>query len=154
MKIYFAHPAFTDAQKEFKARFLESFRFSVEKKHLEKGAPTPEVVDPFDFAPNVEDTKEHRTRYATAIASVCCRLMEDCFVVIAAVDHGDTGVAFELGLAYALDIPAILISESRAADNVNAMLGGTSQAAITNILHGDSMAALVDLVYGFWATNP
>lgn len=102
----------------------------------------------------MEDISEHRTRYSTAIASVCCRLMEGCFVVIAAVDHVDMGVAFELGFAYALDIPALLISETHAADEVNAMLGGTSQAAITKVLHGDSMAALVDLVYGFWATKP
>ncbi len=154
MKIYFAHPAFTDAQKEFKARFLESFRFAVEKKHLEKGAPTPEVIDPFEFAPDVESAGEHKTRYSKAIASVCCRLMEDCFIIIAAADDVDTGVAFELGFGYATDIPAILISETGAADEVNAMLGGTAQASITNVLHGDRMAALVDLVYGFWATRP
>jgi nucleoside 2-deoxyribosyltransferase len=154
MKIYFAHPAFTDPQKEFKARFLEELRVAVEKKHIEKGAPTPDIVDPFEFAPNVEDVHEHRTRYSAAIASICCRLMEDCFIVIAAVDHDDAGVAFELGFAYALDIPALLVSETRAADEVNAMLGGTSRAAVTNVLHGDRMAALVDLVYGFWATKP
>jgi len=153
MKIYFAHPAFTDAQMEFKARFLDSLRLAVEKKYLEKGAPVPEIADPFQYAPNIEATEGHKMRFSTAIASVCCRLMQDCFLVIAVADYEDTGVAFELGFAYALDIPSLLVSETKAADKSNAMLRGTSRACIPEVLQADRISILVDLIYGFWATQ-
>ncbi|MGD0230283.1 MAG: nucleoside 2-deoxyribosyltransferase [Syntrophorhabdales bacterium] len=152
MKIYFAHPAFTEAQRAFKARFLDSLRSSLGKIYLEKDLPVPEILDPFAYSPDIEDMPGHKALCSAAVASVCCRLMRDCFLVLAVADDGDTGVAFELGFAWALGIPAILVSGAEAADDTNAMLAGTSQARISQVLQPEKMAMLVNLIYGFSAS--
>lgn len=153
MKIYFAHPAFTDTQRAFKARFLDLLHTGLEKKYLGKDLPVPEVVDPFDYAPNVEKMADHKRRFSTAVASLCCRLPRGCCLVVAAADDGDTGVAFELGVAYSMGIPALLVSEAGAAEEANAMLTGTCRASIPKVLQPEAMEMLVDLVYGFGATG-
>jgi nucleoside 2-deoxyribosyltransferase len=153
MKIYFAHPAFTDTQRTFKARFLDLLRRGLEKKYLGKDLPAPRVVDPFDYAPNVEKMADHKRQFSPAVASLCCRLLRGCFLVIAAADDSDTGVAFELGVAYSMKIPALLVSEAGAAEEANAMLAGTCLASIPNVLQPEKMDMLVDLIYGFSATS-
>jgi nucleoside 2-deoxyribosyltransferase len=153
MKIYFAHPAFTDTQRAFKARFLDLLHAGLERKYLGKDLPLPEVVDPFDYAPNVEKMADHKRRFSTVVASLCCRLLRGCFLVVASADDGDTGVAFELGVAYSTGIPTLLVSEAGAAEEANAMLTGTCRASIPHVLQPEKMDMLVDLIYGFSATS-
>jgi nucleoside 2-deoxyribosyltransferase len=61
-------------------------------------------------------------------------------------------VAFELGYAYAHGIPAILISEDDSACQANAMLTGSAQAIIGNILDPQSMQILAKMIHGFVAS--
>jgi nucleoside 2-deoxyribosyltransferase len=154
MKIYFAHPAFTEDQRDFKARFLDALDAALTKKCEEREAPVPEIVDPFDFTPGVEDMPPARKAgVAGAVASVCCRLLRDCFLVLAVADDADTGVAFELGFAFAHGIPTILVSHGDAADHANAMLTGTSRACIPHVLRPENMAMLADLIHGLSASE-
>jgi nucleoside 2-deoxyribosyltransferase len=149
MKIYFAHPAFNDRQRAVKTRFLEKLRAGLTKVCTEKNLPIPEIMDPFDYAPDIEGNVEHRDSLERAVSSICLWLLTQCSLVLALADDGDTGVAFELGYANALHIPVILVSEGEAADTANAMLKGTAQACIADILDDQKMALLIDLIYGF-----
>lgn len=149
MKIYFAHPAFTDTQRAFKARFLNEFEAVLKKRCANKGTGVPAIIDPFDYSPTIEKDPQYKERFSRSVASLCCRLLRDCFLVVAVADDHDNGVAFELGFAHALNIPAITVSEGGAADETNAMLFGTSEARISHVLEHERMAVLADMVYGF-----
>jgi nucleoside 2-deoxyribosyltransferase len=153
MKVYFAHPAFTDDQKTFKQAFLKAFTGALKKRRPAGKTALPEVVDPFDHAPDIENSGADKAALAGAVASICCRLLDDCDLAVALTDDNDAGVAFELGYAYAHSIPAILVSRTGAAEGANAMLTGTAQAFIGNVMDGDRMRTLVDLVYGFAAAG-
>lgn len=153
MKIYFAHPAFTEKQRGFKEQFLERFRAGLDMKQQERNVDLPEIVDPFAYAPDVEGEKDEKDQATRAIASICLRLLQDVSLIVAAVDDNDAGVAFELGFAAALGIPTILFSEGEAAGNANAMLSGTAQACLPHILNDETMGLFVDLIYGFAASE-
>jgi len=51
MKIYFAHPCFTDKQREFKQQFLPKLSAALSKTQYSNGIS---IIDPFDYAPDVE----------------------------------------------------------------------------------------------------
>ncbi len=153
MKIYFAHPAFTEDQKALKQAFLRAFKAALKKRCAAGKTLPPEIDDPFDHAPDVENSGAEKAALAGAVASICCRLLDDCDLVVALMDDNDAGVAFELGYAYAYSIPAILVSRTGAAEAANAMLTGTAQASIGRVLESSRMRTFVDLVCGFAAAG-
>ncbi len=153
MKIYFAHPAFTKDQKTFKQAFLRAFTGALKKRCAAGKTLLPEIVDPFDHAPDIENSGADKTALAGAVASICCRLLDDCDLVVALMDDDDAGVAFELGYAYAHSIPAILVSRTDAAEGANAMLTGTARASVSRVMDGSRVRTLVDLVCGFAAAG-
>jgi nucleoside 2-deoxyribosyltransferase len=153
MKIYFAHPAFTEEQKRLKQTFLKAFTGALRKRCRAGKTSPPEIIDPFDHAPDIEGSGTEKAALAGAVASICLRLLDDGDLVLALVDDDDAGVAFELGYAHARSIPAILVSQSGAAEGANAMLTGTAQASIGRIMDAGRMQTLADLVCGFAAVG-
>ncbi len=153
MKIYFAHPAFTEDQRRSKQAFLKAFTATLEKSCSARKTLLPEIVDPFDHAPDIEGGDADKKALARAVASICCGLLDDCDLVLALFDDNDAGVAFELGYACAHSIPAILVSQTAAAEGANAMLTGTAQASIGRVMDRGRMKLLVDLVCGFSAAG-
>ena len=144
MKIYFAHPAFTPEQINFKEEFLQKLQDCFEANRIARGIPTPEMLDPFSYTGNLGNKNLDR-----AISFMDCRLLGTCSLILAVTDHDDTGVAFELGFAYAHGIPAILISKDQSAHEANAMLTGAANAIIGDILETKNIQTLTEVIHGF-----
>jgi len=152
MKIYFAHPCFTEKQRNIKAQFLS--RLSSFLSISPYGSRIT-VVDPFDHAPNIENDIGAKLEMAEDIVVECIRLLKTCDIVIALADDNDTGTAFEAGYAYAVNKPFILIS-SEDCSAANAMLIGSAKAVVNNILDDEQIKRLVDLIeffFGIWKAS-
>jgi len=130
MHIYFAHPCFNDSQERFKKEFLERLRTALGQTDYGSAIA---IVDPFDDTPNIEGNRETKLKLSRTVKETCLRMLEECDIVVALVDDGDTGVAFEAGYAHAIDIPVILISKANC-DEANAMLIGAAKERVDNIL--------------------
>ena len=130
MHIYFAHPCFNDSQERFKKEFLERLHSALEQTDYGKAIG---IVDPFDDTPNIEGNRETKLKLSRTVKETCLRMLEECDIVVALVDDGDTGVAFEAGYAHAIDVPVILISKANC-DEANAMLIGAAKERVDNIL--------------------
>lgn len=145
MRIYIAHPSFTEEQEQFKTLFISMLR-----DHLVAGpyGKNIAIVDPFLFSINAEGDRETKIRESSTIKTTCLRLLEECDVVIAVTDWNDTGTAFEAGYAHAINIPVILVSRDTCAD-ANAMLLGAAREMIDNILGEKSMAHITAILNWF-----
>jgi len=130
MHIYFAHPCFNDSQERFKKEFLERLRSALGQTNYGRAIG---IVDPFDDTPNIEGNRETKLKLSRTVKETCLRMLEECDIVVALVDDGDTGVAFEAGYAHAIDVPVILISKANC-DEANAMLIGAAKERVDNIL--------------------
>jgi nucleoside 2-deoxyribosyltransferase len=139
MKIYFAHPCFNDKQQEFKTVLLKKMKSVLAHAGLTNGIV---LVDPFAHTPNVECDLETKLLMAPEIKATCLRLLDECDLIVALVDGDDTGTAFEAGYAHAMDKPIILVSEA-SCSSANAMLMGSAQAMIDNVLDEEQMLRLV-----------
>jgi nucleoside 2-deoxyribosyltransferase len=139
MKVYFAHPCFNEKQQDFKTAFLEKI-----KRALGHAGLTIDVVmvDPFDHTPNVECDTETKLLMAQEIKAQCLQLLDECDLIVALVDGDDTGTAFEAGYAHATNKPIILISEATCS-SANAMLIGSAQAMIDNVLDDEQIENLI-----------
>ncbi|MBP1749057.1 MAG: hypothetical protein H6Q52_1596 [Deltaproteobacteria bacterium] len=138
MYIYFAHPCFNDSQEQFKNEFLEKLRTALGQTEYGKAVS---VIDPFNDTPNIEGNRETKLKLSRVVKDTCLKMLEECDMVVALVDDGDTGVAFEVGYANAIGIPVILISKSDCAE-ANAMLIGAAKERLDNILDGDQVSKL------------
>ncbi len=143
LKVYFAHPCFTDRQKEFKDRFLTKLL------PLLSGTDIT-IVDPFEYTPDIEGDMEAKVKMAEHIKIECIRLLEECHIILALIDNSDTGVAFEAGYAHAVNKPLILIS-NKSCLTANAMLLGAAKMAFDNILEKGQMEKLVEALKWFEA---
>ena len=148
MKIYFAHPCFNEEQREFKKQFLS--KLSAALKHIRHDSDVT-IVDPFDYAPNIEGDIETKLNMAESIKIECIRLLEECDIIIALVGDNDTGVAFEAGYAHAVNKPVILISQENCSA-ANAMLIGAAKAMIDQVLEESGMERLVGMIKFFYVT--
>jgi nucleoside 2-deoxyribosyltransferase len=139
MKVYFAHPCFNEKQRDFKTAFLEKI-----KAALGHAGSTGDVVmvDPFEHTPNVECDTETKLLMAQEIKTRCLQLLDECGVIIALADGDDTGTAFEAGYAHATNKPIILIAEA-SCSSANAMLIGSAQAMIDNVLDDEQIEELI-----------
>mgnify|MGYP001207980604 CR=1 FL=1 len=144
MKVYFAHPSFTDSQRTFKERFLTKLRPFLATTQIT-------LIDPFEHIPIIEGDPERTLTMAEDIMIECLKLLEGCDVVMALVDDNDTGTAFEIGYAHAVGKPIILISETTCAP-ANAMLIGAAKVTIDTVLDDMQMNKLVRIVEWFEAT--
>jgi len=148
MKIYFAHPCFTEEQRDFKTRFLNLLKSALSKTPY-GGEIT--IVDPFEHTPNIEGNSALKTEMAEYIKTECIRLLEESYLVVALVDYNDTGVAFEAGYAHAVNKPVILISTGECSQ-ANAMLLGSAKGIISNILDDEQIKRLTSLILFFYGT--
>jgi nucleoside 2-deoxyribosyltransferase len=73
MKVYFAHPCFTEDQRQFKKEFLA--RISAALSETRDGNEIS-VLDPFDNTPNVEHDTGAKLEMAERITLECIRLLE------------------------------------------------------------------------------
>lgn len=135
MRVYFAHPCFTDGQREFKELFLAGMSAAL-RGHMV-------LVDPFEHTPLVEGPdRDLKVLMAGEIKSRCLMLLDECDVLIALADDADTGTAFEMGYAHAIGKPVILISRGDCRE-ANAMLIGAAEAMIDNVLVREQIQKLV-----------
>jgi nucleoside 2-deoxyribosyltransferase len=142
MKIYFAHPCFNEEQIEFKKQFLS--KLSAAFKNSGHGNDII-IVDPFDYAPNIEGDIETKLNLAEGIKIECIRLLEECDIIVALVDGNDTGVAFEAGYAHAVNKPIILISQDNCS-SANAMLIGSAKVMIDQVLEEGEIGRDVEVL--------
>ncbi len=148
MKIYFAHPCFNEDQKAFKERFLSLLKTALSQ--TEHGSDIT-IIDPFDYAPVIENDLSAKAEMAEYIKIECIRLLEESYLVIALVDDNDTGVAFEAGYAHAVNKPVILISSDNCL-KANAMLLGSAKAVVNDILDEEQIKRLSSLILFFYGT--
>ena len=148
MKIYFAHPCFTDKHREFKKQFLLKLSAALSQKGYGNDIS---IVDPFDYAPDVEGDIEIKLEMAEGIKIECIRLLEECDIIIALVDDNDAGTAYEIGYAHAVNKPVILISKENCS-SVNAMLLGSAKVVVNNILEEEQVKRLAGLILFFYGT--
>jgi nucleoside 2-deoxyribosyltransferase len=142
MKIYLAHPCFTEEQSAFKKQFTEKISAILTRDII--------LVDPFDYTPNGEGDREVKLNMATTIKIECIRLLEACDIIVALVDDNDTGTAFEAGYAHAINKPVILISRE-SCSAANAMLIGSAQVMIDHVLQSEQIGKLVRVLEDFYA---
>lgn len=126
---YFAHPAFTPAQLEFKEKFKEVIRKLPED--------TLKILDPFEYSPAIEGDREVKKMISKAVVDANEQLIDQSELVIALIDDRDQGVIWEMGYAYARRIPIISISAHNY--DVNLMLSGTVMAHVPNVLENEAM---------------
>ena len=148
MKIYFAHPCFTDKQREFKQQFLPKLSAALSKTQYGNGIS---IIDPFNYAPDVEGDVAIKFEMAEGIKTECIRFLEESDIVIALVDDNDTGTAYEIGYAHAVNKPVILISQD-SCSAANAMLLGSAKVVVNNVLEDEQMKRLVSLILFFYGT--
>jgi nucleoside 2-deoxyribosyltransferase len=142
MKVYFAHPCFTEKQSKFKRVFLEKTGGIFEHMKITKKIV---IIDPFEHTPNIEGNIEAKLLMSQQIMQKCLQLLVECDIVIALIDGDDTGTAFEAGYACAINKPMILISETLC-NRANAMLIGSAKAMIDNVLDEDQIKKLIQAV--------
>ncbi len=142
MQIYFAHPCFNEAQEQFKKEFLEKLRDALTKT---QHGTTIRIIDPFTDSPNIEGNRETKLKLSRLVKDTCIKMLVECDMIVALVDGGDTGVAFEAGYAHAIGIPLILISRSDCAE-ANAMLIGAARERFNYILDDEQITKLARML--------
>jgi len=148
MKIYLAHPCFTDKQKDFKSKFL--LKLSDALSNTQYGNDIS-ITDPFDYTPNVEGRIDLKLEMAESIKTECVKLLEESDIIIALVDDNDAGTAYEIGYAHAVNKPVMLISQENCS-SANAMLIGSAKAVVNNVLEDEQIKRLVGLILFFYGT--
>jgi len=142
MHVYIAHPAFTETQTNFKEQFIARLKEHIGRlKHC--GPLT--LIDPFQYAPNIEGNVKHKLTLSKQIKETCLKLLDQCNLLVAIVDDNDTGTAFEAGYAHHKDIPIILVSKDTC-DTANAMLLGSAHARFDNVLDETQLSQLASLI--------
>lgn len=145
MRVYFAHPCFTDREKKFKDEFLDKIRKRLAQDEKEKIIT---IVDPFLGTPNVENDRNKKLIMSGEIKKACIDMLESCDVIIAVTDDDDTGVAFEAGYGHCINKPIVLISRDTC-DKANAMLIGAAKARIDNVLTNEGIENLCRTINWF-----
>ena len=148
MKIYFAHPCFAEEQGEFKKVFLQKLSAAFKNSGHDNDIT---IIDPFDYAPNIEADIETKLKMAESIKTECIKLLEEADIIIALVDDNDTGTAYEIGYAHAVNKPVILISKENCS-SANAMLIGSAKVLIDQVLEESGMEKLVGMLKFFYVT--
>lgn len=140
VNIYFAHPAFTDAQKATKAGILEILR------NIPNFADNFNIYDPFDFSPTIEGDREQKKMLAGSVVDANITILTRSDLVLALIDDRDQGVIWEMGYAKALNLPTITVSN--ADYDVNVMLSATVMAHVTNVLdNGETLTSILKSFY-------
>jgi hypothetical protein len=106
----------------------------------------------FDDTPNIEGNRETKLKLSRTVKETCLRMLEDCDIIVALVDDGDTGVAFEAGYAHAINIPIILVSKANC-DEANAMLIGAARERIDNILQEEQIGKLARMFEWYYISK-
>lgn len=123
MKVYFAAPLFSLAEKEFNKRFAGTLR-----DHA------IEVILPQEF--DAEIPKDDA--FFETIFNACVSKINECDVLLAIVDgpDADSGTCFEVGYAYAKGIPIIAVrTDFRASEEmgVNLMISRSAAEVVRGL---------------------
>ena len=149
MDIYFAHPCFNDSQERFKNTFLTKLRTALGQTRY---GMEINVVDPFVDTPNIEGNRETKLKLSRIVKDTCLKMLDECDMVLALIDDGDTGVAFEVGYADAVGIPVVLISRSDCAA-ANAMLIGAAKERYDNVLDDEQIFRLARMFEWYYSSR-
>lgn len=125
MKIYFAHPYFTESQIAV-ADKIKNILSEIEAAH-----PDVTILNPFDFSPNIEGDRDAKRRMSPLVVAANESLLDDSDLVLALIDDRDTGVIWEMGYARSNGTSVITISDHDY--DLNIMLSGTVLAHITHV---------------------
>lgn len=125
MKIYFAHPAFTDTQVALREIILSALDELQDTLDIE-------VFDPFDWTPNIEGDREEKRKLSPLILHANHALMDNADLMIAVIDDRDQGVTYEIGYFNGIRKPVITVSNHDY--DVNIMLGASVKAHITKVV--------------------
>ena len=109
------------------------------------------IGGPFDYAPDVEGDIEIKLEMAESIKTECIKLLKESDIIIAIIDGNDTGTAYEIGYAHAVNKPVILISKENCSA-ANAMLLGSAKVVVNNILEDEQIKRLAGLILFFYGT--
>jgi len=142
MRVYIAHPAFNEDQREFNKHFINSLGKKLCKL---KGPQQVKIIDPFDYSPIIEENDEEKMALSKEVKRVCLNLLNSCKLLLAVVDGDDTGTAFEAGYAHKMDLPIILVSKG-SCRSANSMLLGSAYAMFDNILDEQQISKLAYLI--------
>ena len=149
MLIYFAHPCFNESQELFKTEFLRKLRAALDGTGHGKAIT---IVDPFVDTPNIEGNRETKLKLSRLVKDTCIKMLEECDTVVAMVDDGDTGVAFETGYAAAAGIPVVLISRSDCAA-ANASLVEAAKERCNDILNDEQVTKLARMLEWYYISR-
>jgi len=76
--------------------------------------------------------------------------LEESDIIIALVDDNDTGTAYEIGYAHAVNKPVVLISQENCS-SANAMLIGSAKVVV-NVFEDEQIKRLAGLILFFYGT--
>lgn len=125
IKIYYAHPAFTEEQKSFKVKLLAGLDTLIKDNIIE-------ILDPFEYSPNIEGDRDTKKMMSKAVVDANVELINRSEIVLASIDDRDQGVIWEMGYAYAQQKRIITMSQQEY--DVNLMLSGTVMCHIPKVL--------------------
>lgn len=148
MNIYFAHPAFTKEQIEFKKKFVSKFNEAFSNGKHEEAV---KLLDPFEFGPTIEGDREAKKQLGGSILLSNHVMIQKSDLVIALIDDRDTGTTYEIGYAIALDKPVITISNQDY--EVNIMLANSVLSHLSNISSESSFGNLIQIIKSMIKVN-
>lgn len=135
MNAYFAHPYFTDTQRQ-KADQLRTILNDFSRQSPQTlGDFGLKILNPFDYTPAIEGDREAKRNLSKFVLSANISLLKSSHLLIAVIDDRDQGVIWEMGYAAARGIPTISVSYQDFDTNI--MLGASVIAHIPNVLEKD-----------------
>ncbi len=133
MKVYLAGPLFSQSERAFNHKIAQSLRDNGYDVWLPQE----------NFPASVESEEEKRRVFEADL-----KALRDCEIVVAVLDGEcvDSGTAFEIGYAHALEVPAIGIKTDirvfSSSEEVNLML----ETAVKLLKSSDTRELLEDLL--------
>lgn len=100
MKIYLAHPI----------KSACNWAQIISNTLSDMGVPEFELMNPFDYTPNIEGNAEKLKTLSNLILKTNKDLIRMADLVIAVIDNRDMGVIWELGYAHASQVPIVTVS--------------------------------------------
>lgn len=148
MNIYFAHPAFTKEQIEFKKKFVSKFNEAFSNGKHEEAV---KLLDPFEFGPTIEGDREAKKQLSGSILLSNHIMIQKSDLVIALIDDKDQGTIYEVGYAVAFDKKVITISDHDY--EVNIMLSSSVLSHIPNVSTESSFNNLIQVIESMIKVN-
>jgi nucleoside 2-deoxyribosyltransferase len=139
MRIYLAAPLFSQVQRKYNRLIA---------KELSKAIPRSEVILPQDFRVGPGGASFNDRRYLVALFKRCQKELRSADAVLALLDgaDADSGVAFEVGFARALDKPVLGVRTDYRQLQVKGLNVMLAQGCSTVLCHFSFNEKLDDLI--------